>query len=207
MTGNAPRILAYYSRTSTTNCYLIVPPDRSSAILVDPVPVDVEFYSLLLANDVQIRSILVTHPEAYMEHAVRTLGRIFRFRIIAGAGLIFGREAVVLEDGVPFDVDGVTVEAFPFLSHDRSSRVFRVDAALFTGTIVHAGTLGDTPNAFADELLVASVKDYLIDLPDPMMVLPAVGPPSTLRAERILSPYLSAEVNLNVADARSSDTL
>jgi hypothetical protein len=67
--------------------------------------------------------------------------------------------------------------------------VFRIGELLFTGSILHAGTLGITPNAYAEELLIATIKDQLLPRGDAVVMLPSVGPPTTIRAERHLSPF------------------
>ena len=104
-------------------------------------------------------------------------------RITPAGGSSNGNEEIVLS--------GIPVQVIPFLPHSRSSFVFRVENLVFSGSIIHAGTLGETPGTYNDELLVAAVKDYIFTLPSAdrdLLLMPAIGPPSTVRAEQHLSP-------------------
>jgi hydroxyacylglutathione hydrolase len=81
------------------------------------------------------------------------------------------------------------VVTIPALPHSRSSFFFCLDEVVFTGSIVHAGTIGETGSAYAEALLIASVKDYLFHRERETLILPSVGPPSTIGAEQDLSPF------------------
>lgn len=188
------RVVPYFSPVSRTTCYIVAPREGTGAILVDPVHVDNDFYALLLRLQIEVRWIVVTHPEEYMRHPLHTLGRIFAYQVIAGEEELFGRTCrqIYPEAREPLVLEGITLEAIPFLPHSRSSYVYRMGNCLFSGAIVHAGTLGETPTNYNEELLIATVKDQLFTLPgadSDLLLLPSVGPPSTLRAELHLSPY------------------
>lgn len=84
---------------------------------------------------------------------------------------------------------GLQINAIPALPHSRASCIYRINRLVFTGSIVHAGTLGETASQYQEAVLVATIKDYLFTLDADNLLLPSVGPPSTIRAERELSPY------------------
>lgn len=188
------RVIPYYSRINRTTCYILAPALGNEAILVDPVHVDNAFYEILLNNDLVVRWVLVTHPEIYMRHALRTLCRIFRFGIVSGETDLFyssSCERITPDGEKKIVLCGIPLQAIPFLPHSRSSFVFRIENLLFSGSIVHAGTLGETPGTYNDELLVAAVKDHIFSLPSAdrdLLLLPSMGPPSTVRAEHHLTP-------------------
>ncbi|MFW6328881.1 MAG: shikimate kinase [Alkalispirochaetaceae bacterium] len=89
-----------------------------------------------------------------------------------------------------FEVAGLPVTAIPMLPHTRRSLVYHVGSVLFTGLIMHAGTVGDAPNSYAEALLAAGIIDHLFDYPEETPILPALGPPSNVRCERALNPWL-----------------
>lgn len=188
------RVVPYYSPESHTTCYIVATRQGTGAILVDPVQVDTHLYELFLRLQVEIRWVLVTHPEEYMRRSMRTLCRIYDYQVIAGEAEFFGHDChqEELERGTPMVLDGMRVEAIPFLPHSRSSFVYRIGNCFFSGSIIHAGSLGETPSDYNEELLVAGVKDHIFTLPGAerdCLLLPSVGPPSTVRAEMHLSPY------------------
>ena len=195
-TGDAGtlQIIPYHSPAGSTTCYFISQRDRSGTILVDPVRVDSGFYRIILEKNLHVRWVLVTHPEEYMRYGLRTLSRIFRFEIISGVRDLFGMHSreLVQDEVNNLVLEEIPVQAIPFLPHSHRSYVYRIGDALFSGAIFHAGTLGDTPSTYNEELLIATVEDHLFTLPRAereIILLPSVGPPSTLQAERHLSPF------------------
>ncbi len=192
------RVLPYFSPLSMTTTFVVFSEGSSAAIIVDPVHLDRDFYALLLAHKLEVDTVLVTHPEEYMLHALGTLGKIYNYRLVCGDSDHFPGTESQLN---PYDRQlltcaGLSVESIPILPHSRSSFIYRFGCVVFTGPIIHAGTLGDTMNEYTEELLVATVKDQLFsaahDLVEgdrDMLILPSIGPPTTIRAEQHLSPY------------------
>lgn len=178
-----------FSESSETTGYLVHKPDIQSAIFVDPVPMTRDLYSLILSRDLAIETILITHLEPYMDHALSTLSKIYRFEIFAGSTDAYGRRCHVLGELETVTAAGLAVTGIHALSHSRESCIFQVDELLFSGSIVQAGTLGETPNGFAEELLIATIKDYLFSDGGNRLLLPSVGPPSTISAEQELTPF------------------
>lgn len=183
------QVIPYYSLETETTTYLVSRRDHRSALLVDPVPMDRGLYQLLLNHRLSVDMVFITHPEAHMHHALRTLLKIFDPRIVTGSRELPGRRFVHLTEDEEIACCDLTIRAIPFPSHSRSSFVYQLDRMVFTGSIVHAGTLGETANAFAEALLVATVKDFLFPLPEDTLMLPSVGPPTTIKAERSVSPF------------------
>jgi glyoxylase-like metal-dependent hydrolase (beta-lactamase superfamily II) len=188
-------VIPYFSPESQTTTYIVSRRGGSLAMLVDPVHVNRDFLQILLQHDLTVQTVCITHPEAYMRHALRTLQKIFDFRVIAGSTDLPVTVPIHDLDGEEeIDCCDFTLRAIPFLPHSRSSYIYHVESLVFTGSIVHAGTLGETANAFSEALLVATVKDHLFSLPEGTLMLPSVGPPSTLKAEQMLSPYYREEL-------------
>lgn len=158
-------------------------------MIVDPVPVDTALYALITAQELPVTTLLVTHPEPYMAHAIRTIRRIWDVNVIAGGDAVYECAATGVADAPSVDAAGIRFDVVAFPSHSHESVAYRIPGAVFTGTIIHAGTIGATPGEFAEALLVAAVKDYLFTGDERAVMLAAVGPPTTLRAEHHLAPY------------------
>lgn len=198
MSGHANSLLVipYFSPLTRTTCYVVAPRGGTGAILVDPVHVDNDFFSILLKRNLEVRWVLITQPDEDMRHPLSTLCRIFEYTVIAGESELFRypcrrlRPEALEEEKL--EPEGISINAIPFLPHSRNSYVYHLGDCLFTGSIVHAGTLGETPSSYNEELLVATVKDHLFTIPQAekdLLMLPSVGPPSTIRAEMHLSPF------------------
>lgn len=189
MIDNELRIIPYFSPRSETTTYLVYRRGSSDAALVDPSPMDKELYALFMGNNIQISHVFVTHPEDYMRRAIRTLSRVYDLTIVCGEQNVydFGNRCISGEGTI--EVGGMPFAAIPALPHSRSSFFYSLDEVVFTGSIIHAGTIGETGSAYAEALLIATVKDYIFTLDRETLILPSIGPPSTVAAERDLSPY------------------
>lgn len=188
------RIIPYFSPVNHTSCFIVALAQGTDAIIIDPVHMDAPLYEILLHNKLDIRWVMITHPEGYMQHAVKTLCRIYDYTLVVGVTDLFGvRCDQVTPDPVrPLELSGISVQAIPVLPHSRSSFLYLIDTVLFTGSIVHAGTLGETISTYNEELLVATVKDHVFTLPHAqrdILLMPSVGPPTSVRAELHLSPF------------------
>ncbi len=189
MTNGHLRIIPYFSPRSETTTYLVSTEGSRQGVIFDPVPLDTDFFTLILRNNLVISHVFVTHPESYMERAVKTLTRIFHFSLFCGEENVYSCHNKALTGESTIDLDDFQVAAIPALPHSRSSFFYSLDEVIFTGSIIHAGTIGETTSAYAEALLIASVKDNLFHHNRDTLILPSIGPPSTIGAESNLSPF------------------
>lgn len=175
--------------------YLVAGRDRRRAILVDPAGIDAVLYGAALEYGLAISDVLMTRFESYMVHGLRTLSRIFPITVHSGGV----SEQVplpvrLIADRTTFSIGDVAIEAIPVQAHSRTSLLYLVDGVLFSGTAAHAGTLGQTQSPYAEAMLITALQDEFARLPDETVILPAIGPPTTVGAERAVSPYFSRSV-------------
>ncbi|MFP4300743.1 MAG: hypothetical protein ACLFPW_07655 [Spirochaetaceae bacterium] len=173
-----------------TNSYMVAPDREGPAILVDPVEFNITLLSEMEERGFYLDTILLTTPERHNIHPIQTIQKLYRVNVVAGTGSLTDIACNCIQEESTFSVGGLEVTAIPMLPHTRRSLVFFVNGVLFTGMIMHAGTLGETPNSYAEALLAASVIDHLFAYPDETPILPALGPPSNVRSERALNPWL-----------------
>lgn len=66
-----------------------------------------------------------------------------------------------------------------------------IDQVVFTGDVLFAGSIGRTDLPGGDsQVMLATLADVVLALPDSAAVLPGHGPQSTMRRERASNPYL-----------------
>jgi glyoxylase-like metal-dependent hydrolase (beta-lactamase superfamily II) len=183
-------VSVHQAQKNGTNSYLLAPDGGGPAILVDPVEFDINLLSQMEQRGFYLDTILLTTPERHSIHPIQTVQKIYRVNVVAGTGSLTDIACNCIQEQTSFSVGGLEVTAIPMLPHTRRSLVFYVNGVLFTGMIMHAGTLGETPNSYAEALLAASVIDHLFGYPDETPILPALGPPSNVRSERALNPWL-----------------
>lgn len=189
MTDGDIRIIPYFSPRSDTTTYLVFQEGHREAALIDPTPLDHELFTLILQNGISVTHVFVTHPEPYMQRAMATLSRVYDFLIVCGEENVYAFENRCIAGEGTVEIGTLQIQTIPALPHSRSSFFYRLQDVVFTGSIIHAGTIGETGSAYAEALLIATVKDYLFTMDRHTLLLPSVGPPSTVAAERDLSPY------------------
>lgn len=182
-------VLKKFFEEQSVYSYVIGPDAGGLGVIVDPCNFDKMLLDQIQRANLVLSAVLITHPECYMIQPLKTIQKIYDVEIFAGATHLLNVPCIPVTERSTFPAGELMVEAFPMQHHSSQSLVYRIEDILFTGTIVHAGTLGNTPNAYAEELLVATIKDKLFSFGDHLIILPSVGPPSTVRAEHHLSPY------------------
>ena len=193
-----------------TNCY-VVRSERGApeAVVIDPGGNAAELRLELAGMGATTAAILITHGHfdhvggvadlaegtgapVYMPEGERE--RLERYPEFAPAGAP-GRAHVVdhpLHGGETLDLAGITFECLAIPGHSPAHVAFYADAALFSGDLLFAGSVGrvDLPGADWDTL-VASVRTLTERFPADTVVYPGHGPRTTLGDELSRNPFLA----------------
>jgi glyoxylase-like metal-dependent hydrolase (beta-lactamase superfamily II) len=193
------------------NCYLLVGPSGRRAALVDP-----GFDSDMLLEPLQERGLeleWIVNTHGHVDHVAGN--RFFKERsnarlIIhpADAGLLgqvqshsgmFGLQAEnspppddEFEEGRPFVFDGVEMRVIHTPGHSPGSVCLAWDSRLLVGDTLFQGSVGrsDLPGG-SHELLIASIRQKLFELPGETVCFPGHGPETTIAEERQNNPFVS----------------
>ena len=102
-----------------------------------------------------------------------------------------------IEDGDTIDVGNVALGVLHTPGHSSGGVAFLGDGFVFTGDTLFAGGVGRTDlpcssegNVLAWDVLMSSIREKLLTLPDDTIVLPGHGPATTIGAERSGNPHL-----------------
>jgi hydroxyacylglutathione hydrolase len=185
-----------------TNCYVVRRDEAApEAVVVDPGADTPELPATCAG-------ILITH--SHWDH----LGGVATYAMRTGAKVYMPRmEAPVLarpEDWFPeiqlqpYEADvlldgGETLElaeiAFETLNvpgHSPGHLAYHTDAALFSGDVLFAGSVGRTDIPYGDwDALVESIRGLIERFPPETVVYPGHGPETTLGAELARNPFLN----------------
>ncbi len=183
------KIISSFCNRSGSNMYICGPDKGGPAAIIDPAPCTESVVRSLAAHHYDIAAVLVTSPSAALEHSIRTISRIYPVRVFAGCDRIGEIECVDAGGQSNIDVGDLSFSVIPVRPHSRFSIMYGIEEVFFTGLIIHAGTIGDTANEYAEELLVSLVKRTLGEHGEGSVLLPGVGPTTTLRAELNVNPY------------------
>lgn len=179
----------HLSPSLRTNTYLVGPEAGGDALLIDPGEMDVPLLRIIEGNGYYIRAILVTQPHPGQVHGVKTILKIYEAQLYGNAENIYDSPCVHLADGEHLRVCGCTVETMNLTEDSQGPLVYRIENLLFTGLLATAGNMIRGPNRSKRESIAEQVDLRLLTLPDDVLFLPGAGPPSSVRAERLLRQF------------------
>jgi hydroxyacylglutathione hydrolase len=192
------------------NCYVIG--DGEMGAIVDPGDEATRIALAVEQTGLEIGQILVTH--AHIDHvgAVGALADEYACPVLMHAeaepmldqlptqammmGLRFGRVPAVdrhIEDEEILEVGGLKLESLYTPGHAPGHLAFYVESEglVLSGDALFAGSVGRTDLFGGDmEVLMRSIKERLLTLPDETTVYPGHGPRTTIGDERAYNPFL-----------------
>lgn len=176
------------------NTYLFGPENGGDAFIVDPGVMDEDLLKLIENNDFYIKRVLVTTPHEAHTHGIKTIKKIYDTEVLCGSSEIHSIGPVrKVEDGEIINDAEFPITCMLISGHSREAMVYKTGDIVFTGDALGAGRLGDSPNPYAREILLAMVREKLLVLEDPLYIFPGHGPPTCLKLERDFNPYLAEQ--------------
>ena len=205
---------------AAANCYVVGCTGTKEGVVIDPGTMDTddtrELADEVRGLGLHIVNILNTHGHPdhvsgndYLKVAVG--GEVLIHQLdalkltdpVRNASRMFGMDMAVsppdevIKDGdvIRFGKQALTVAHTP--GHSSGGVVFVGDGFVFTGDTLFAGSIGrsDLPDSSdegtnAYDVLIASINEKLMTLPDETVVLSGHGPASTIGRERNTNPFL-----------------
>jgi hydroxyacylglutathione hydrolase len=199
---------------AVTNAYLIGDTETKEAVLIDPVDQAETLAKMADDSGWTIKLILATH--AHFDHVLASKA----LKEITGASFTIHEEAAPMlaylpDTGVRFTGTAFPEAAVPDRLLTTASETLEVGAikletlftpghapghlsfylrdhgVVFSGDSLFAGTIGRTDLPGGDhDLLIKSIREQLLPLPDEVTVLAGHGEPTTIGKERATNPYL-----------------
>jgi hydroxyacylglutathione hydrolase len=192
------------------NCYVLG--DGEIGAIVDPGDEGARIALAVEQAGLEINQILVTH--AHIDHvgAVAALADEYACPVLMHAeaepmlrelptqammmGLRFGKVPAVdrhIEDEDVLEVGSLRLESLYTPGHAPGHLAFYVESEglVLSGDALFAGSVGRTDLFGGDmEVLMRSINERLMTLPDETRVYPGHGPPTTIGDERAYNPFL-----------------
>ena len=194
------------------NCYVIGDERTGEGALVDPGDEAVRIALAVEHTGLEVGCIIVTH--AHIDHvgAVAALVDEYSCPVLIHAeaepmlgqlptqammmGLRFGKVPAVdrhIEDGEVLEVGDLRLKALYTPGHAPGHLAFYLESEglVLSGDALFAGSVGRTDLFGGDmELLMRSINERLLALPDETRVYPGHGPQTTVGDERRYNPFL-----------------
>lgn len=194
------------------NCYVIGDEAAGEGALIDPGDEAARIALAVERTNLEIGWIIITH--AHIDHvgAVAALVDEYACPVLMHAeaepmlgqlptqammmGLRFGKVPAVdrhIEDDEVLQVGGLELKALYTPGHAPGHLAFYLESEnlVLSGDALFAGGVGRTDLFGGDmELLLRSIDERLMTLPDETRVLPGHGPETTIGNERAHNPFL-----------------
>jgi hydroxyacylglutathione hydrolase len=194
------------------NCYIIGDEQTGEGALIDPGDEAARIALAVEQTGLEIGEIIITH--AHIDHvgAVATLVDEYACPVLMHAeaepmlqqlptqammmGLRFGKVPAVdrhIEDEDVLEVGGLGLRSLYTPGHAPGHLAFYLESEglVLAGDALFAGSVGRTDLFGGDmEVLLRSISERLMTLPDETRVLPGHGPETTIGAERANNPFL-----------------
>jgi hydroxyacylglutathione hydrolase len=194
------------------NCYVIGDEASGTGAIIDPGDEAARIALAVEQTQLEIAQILVTHSHIDHVGAVAALVDEYSCPVLMHAeaepmlkqlptqammmGLRFGKVPAVdryIEDEEILEVGGLELKSLYTPGHAPGHLAFYVEREelVFSGDTLFAGSVGRT-DLFGGsmELLMRSINERLLTLPDRTGVYPGHGPETTIGAERVHNPFL-----------------
>ncbi|GLR29829.1 Glyoxylase, beta-lactamase superfamily II [Psychrobacter pacificensis] len=164
-----------YEPLSSTYTYLIGDINTGQAVLIDPVIATME-RDLAEVHKLGLKLAYTVDTHIHADHitAALEMKRAVGSKIAAPAYDRLACADVGLEEGIPFEVDGITLQPLHTPGHTAGHFAYLYNDCVFTGDALLIEGCGRTDFQHGDsDALYHSVRQKLFSLPDETLVYPA----------------------------------
>ncbi len=193
------------------NCYIAVPDQAKSCLIIDPGDEPERIISYIEDRQLTPDRILLTH--CHIDHARRAadVQKYFNIPLYVGEAdvplleslneqaALFGMERTELpeingffDDGEKFSAGGLDCTVFHTPGHSPGSFCVQINDRVFVGDVLFFDSIGRTDlYGGSYPVLMQSIKEKLLVLPDETIVYPGHGPATTIGREKQKNPFLN----------------
>jgi len=194
------------------NCSILGDETSGEAIVIDPGDDIARIVAILERHKLKVKQILITH--AHIDH----IAGAARLKALTGAPILYNQFDLplvkmmdvqagwlgvttpdvrppddTLEDGKVIAISGLSGSILHTPGHTQGSVCLFLPEKnlLLAGDTLFAGSVGRTDLPGGDgPMLIRSIREKLLPLPDETVVIPGHGPKTTIGEEREFNPFL-----------------
>lgn len=193
------------------NCYVVAAENAAECLIIDPGDEPERIIRLIEENDLRPTRIINTHNHIDHIRHVKKVQDYFHIPFylceddlpllesIKSQGLMFGLSASeppdvsgFLKEGDSFDLQTKKFQIFHTPGHSPGSICIYVPGHVFVGDVLFRDSIGrtDLPGG-SYEVLMNSIRNKLLTLPDETIVYPGHGPVTTIGREKQYNPFIN----------------
>ena len=169
--------------TGFTNGYIVADHRGGNACLVNPGSFDASLLETLEAHGLNPAYVLVTTPEPQHTRGIETLLRIYDTTVFAANNVAETSATTLVEDGQVLHLAEMDIHVIGLPAYRPDAVAYSWGRLLFPGNVLQAGTIVMGDDMYATIDLRTTVRERLLSLPRDTVVLPSMGPPTTVGAE------------------------
>lgn len=178
-------IHSIFAPSTLSNIYMINN-NKKELIIIDPAEVSEEMIRYIEENDLTLKGVLLTHFSKDSVLSLLTLEKIYTFPFYS----YFRpneKRTIPIEPNKEFLIGDIRIHPIEIKGCRDDSLVYMIENALFTGSILYAGNIGETDSYMKREILKKEIKEKLMSLDDNVLLFPAHGPTSKIRIEKLFN--------------------
>ncbi len=192
------------------NTYLVYHKTNNKALVIDPGEDPGELLEFLQHKQLQVTQIINTHGHSDHIAGNRAIAEKFGAPIaihrldmpalenpavnlsnFLGKKITSPPASSFPEESTPYSWEGLTFTVFHCPGHTPGGIALYAAPVLFAGDILFQGSVGRSDLPGGDSvLLIKSIKEKLLKLPEDTIVLPGHGPATTIEYEKQHNPFL-----------------
>ena len=195
-----------------TNCYIVVNEGTKECFLVDLATYSQEMVNYIKKSGYQVKGILLTHGhfdhimgiEEFIDEIPTTVyaheeeeeylkDPVLNFSTVLGNKEYSVNEVVFLKELQSFRLAGFEIRILHIPGHTPGGCAYYLpeEGVVFTGDTLFSGSVGRTDFPGGDsELLINSIKDKLLVLPEDTGVYPGHVEATTIGREKKMNPFI-----------------
>lgn len=193
-----------------TNCWLVYDDQTSDAVLIDPAAPEEDLLKSIMDQQLKVKYIVNTHGHAdhiggnaffkqrlnapvciHKADANMLINSKLNLSAYLEVDLSLPQADIEFSDGDKLKLGDHEISVIHTPGHTPGCISLLIDNLLFSGDTLFYHDIGRTDLPGGDyQMILSSVRNKLLTLPDETIVLPGHGPSSTIADERINNPYI-----------------
>lgn len=171
-----------------SNCYVVINEDTKQALIIDPGLITQDVINQIELGAHELCAVLVTHKSDTCAKGIHTLLKIYNPSIYAADTEGFlNTKTTLLKDGT-FKAAGLDINYYSMPGSSSDAMVYKIGKFLFTGETIFAGVIGDMiASVHSKRVLIENINKKVFSQEDDTVIMPVLGPPTTVGTEKILA--------------------
>ncbi len=183
-------VVPFYCPRTLTNAYIVRMAGSGKVLLVDPNDLSTGLMDYLISESLTPQVVLLTMRSITLEHRVRTLRRVYPVRVYGPPAPADVVDHPITPEKPDLEINccEVPIRALILGALEPMRVLYHFSDLLFSSDVLRAGRMARLPSLYEQSRLADFIRAEILSMPAETLILPAVGPPSTILVEQALNP-------------------